>query len=89
MPKPDDNNGHTCELRDDGAPAHSRATCVVCVPLSWDERGSEDDDTLGPCGCTDYHMSDCPTRTGYGVMEWGNDYDDDPDPYRGYSRGGW
>lgn len=24
-----------------------------------------DDDTLGPCGCTDYHMADCPTRTGY------------------------
>jgi hypothetical protein len=20
--------------------------------------------TLGPCGCTDYHMADCPTRTG-------------------------
>jgi len=24
----------------------------------------DDDDTLGPCGCTDYHMADCPTRTG-------------------------
>lgn len=23
-----------------------------------------DNDTLGPCGCTDYHMSDCPTRGG-------------------------
>lgn len=23
-----------------------------------------DDETLGPCGCVDYHMSDCPTRTG-------------------------
>jgi hypothetical protein len=22
------------------------------------------DDTLGPCGCVDYHMADCPTRTG-------------------------
>lgn len=21
-------------------------------------------DALGACGCTDYHMSDCPTRTG-------------------------
>jgi hypothetical protein len=20
------------------------------------------DDTLGACGCTDYHMADCPTR---------------------------
>ena len=25
----------------------------------------EVDDTLGPCGCVDYHMADCPTRTGY------------------------
>lgn len=24
----------------------------------------EVDDTLGPCGCTDYHLADCPTRTG-------------------------
>ena len=23
-----------------------------------------EDGTLGPCGCTDYHMADCPTRTG-------------------------
>lgn len=22
-----------------------------------------DDETLGACGCTDYHMADCPTRT--------------------------
>lgn len=22
------------------------------------------DPTLGSCGCTDYHMSDCPIRTG-------------------------
>ena len=25
---------------------------------------NREDDTLGPCGCTDYHMSDCPTPTG-------------------------
>lgn len=24
----------------------------------------EDDDTLGACGCRDYHSADCPTRTG-------------------------
>jgi len=23
-----------------------------------------DPDALGSCGCTDYHMADCPTRTG-------------------------
>lgn len=22
----------------------------------------DDDETLGSCGCTDYHMADCPTR---------------------------
>lgn len=27
-----------------------------------------DNDTLGPCGCTDYHMSDCPTRTLPGLL---------------------
>jgi len=24
-----------------------------------------DNESLGSCGCTDYHMADCPTRTGY------------------------
>lgn len=28
-------------------------------------RPEEENDTLGPCGCVDYHMADCPTRTGY------------------------
>lgn len=23
----------------------------------------DDDGTLGPCGCTDYHLADCPVRT--------------------------
>lgn len=23
----------------------------------------EQDETLGPCGCVDYHMADCPTRS--------------------------
>lgn len=22
-----------------------------------------DDETLGPCGCVDYHVADCPLRT--------------------------
>ncbi len=31
-----------------------------------------DDETLGSCGCTDYHMADCPTRTTYyGGEDWG------------------
>jgi hypothetical protein len=24
----------------------------------------EEHEKLGACGCTDYHMADCPTRTG-------------------------
>ena len=29
-----------------------------------DTNATPDDDTLGACGCVDYHMADCPTRTG-------------------------
>ena len=25
----------------------------------------EEPEELGPCGCTDYHMADCPTRDPY------------------------
>lgn len=34
-------------------------------------------DTLGPCGCTDYHMADCPTRTGYADAMSAAEYDVD------------
>ena len=30
------------------------------------EQEDEGDGTLGPCGCSDYHYADCPTRTGGG-----------------------
>jgi len=83
-------NGHTCSMRNDGAGSAyytSKATCPQCTPLSWEERRAQDDETLGPCGCTDYHMSDCPTRTGYAdamsATEWGNDID------RFYDREDW
>ena len=33
----------------------------------------EDEYTLGPCGCVDYHVADCSLVTGYS--------DDPPDPY--------
>lgn len=55
-------------------------------------------DTLGPCGCTDYHMSDCPTRTGGSVIFTGDDQDDwyrddyyysADDPYWSGSRSDW
>ena len=36
-------------------------------------------DKLGPCGCVDYHLADCPTRTALplGTMC----ADEDPDGY--------
>jgi len=42
-----------------------------------------DDETLGPCGCTDYHMSDCPTRTDSHTFREYEPYpeDDDHDGY--------
>jgi len=53
------------------------------------------DDTLGPCGCTDYHLADCPTRTGGSAgADWyailgrqlrdADDYGDDGYAYPGY-----
>jgi hypothetical protein len=29
------------------------------------ETEHHESESLGSCGCTDYHMADCPTRTGY------------------------
>ena len=31
--------------------------------LDEDKEREEAEQTLGPCGCTDYHMADCPIRT--------------------------
>lgn len=36
-----------------------------------------DPDALGPCGCIDYHMADCPLRTG-SIDSYYQDYDRDP-----------
>jgi len=36
-----------------------------------------DDDTLGPCGCTDYHMADCNLITDR------FSYDEPPEPFDG------
>lgn len=43
--------------------------CSLCTAGIGHDAGSDsyawwEDDTLGPCGCTDYHLADCPTRTG-------------------------
>lgn len=45
-----------------------------------DEGTTAEDDTLGNCGCVDYHMSDCPLRTAaYDSMN-------EPDPDDFYDR---
>ena len=41
----------------------------------------EEHEKLGACGCTDYHMADCPTRGGSYDMDdnpedWADEYDD-------------
>lgn len=43
-----------------------------------------EDETLGSCGCVDYHLADCPIRTGGNGMTaddyldaWGSRDDDD------------
>lgn len=47
--------------------------CGMC------EQPDEDDAKLGPCGCTDYHMADCPVLTGRAIDD---DFDADvSDPY--------
>ena len=33
------------------------------------QKDVEGNETLGPCGCVDYHMADCPTRTSVYDME--------------------
>jgi hypothetical protein len=48
--------------------------------MTNDHDRPEDDDVLGPCGCTDYHMSDCPTRTGYADALSRDEYADGFDP---------
>ena len=47
---------------------------------AWRTTSDPDPDALGPCGCTDYHMADCPTRwhdADYWAPEPGDpDYED-------------
>jgi hypothetical protein len=38
-----------------------RGTFLGCEDCGYD--ALEDPDALGPCGCIDYHMADCPTVT--------------------------
>lgn len=43
----------------------------------------EEDETLGSCGCVDYHMADCPIRTAHFDMELGS-YWDNVEDLEGY-----
>ena len=57
-----------------------RFWCALHVPPI------EDEFTLGPCGCTDYHMADCPLRTASADFEsnWVNNvYNDEEWIYDG------
>lgn len=46
--------------------------CNGCGEVTLDLEDDEPE-TLGSCGCTDYHMADCPTR-----QPAIDDYEDDP-----------
>ena len=46
---------------------------------AYAEQHHHDNEALGPCGCTDYHMADCPTRTGYADAMSRDEYDDQPE----------
>jgi len=45
--------------------SHPDAAVAFVPPLP----AEDDDDTLGACGCRDYHAADCPTRTGGSGMD--------------------
>jgi hypothetical protein len=39
------------------------ASKPVMEVISVEGLGDLNEDTLGPCGCVDYHLADCPLRT--------------------------
>lgn len=43
---------------------------------------SSDYGPLGPCGCIDYHYSDCPVMTGLTTIAEDRDLFDDEDEWR-------
>lgn len=43
---------------------NSLTKAVIAIEFDEPKDDEEDDGTLGPCGCVDYHVADCPTRTG-------------------------
>lgn len=60
------------------------ADLVAVMEFDFDSSEPEQDESLGPCGCTDYHMADCPTRTdSFRPYEPFDFYDDDRNPVFG------
>lgn len=53
----------------------------VCSSNCWQEYADKFDESLGSCGCIDYHMADCPTVSGYGEV-WFSDEDAEADFWR-------
>lgn len=47
-----------------------------------EDESTGDIDVLGPCGCVDYHYSDCPTRTGYDLSAYPDIFDPGDDDYQ-------
>ncbi len=73
-------------LRSDSYPAesHDFGECGNCHEdaLLYDEgEDAFDSEALGPCGCTDYHMADCPLIAPDLYENSGDDDDYNPDLY--------
>ena len=48
--------------------------CNQCGDITLDL--DDDDGSLGPCGCIDYHYADCPTRGGVVANDYDPEYDE-------------
>jgi hypothetical protein len=63
------------------------ATCQLCwldadngIHDAPDDSDDDEDYVLGPCGCTDYHMADCPLVTDRFAFTY-DEPEDDPYDY--------
>ena len=52
------------EFTHEGCPGHAWGAAQCDDLFASVDVPEVDEDVLGPCGCYDYHMSDCSTRTG-------------------------
>lgn len=54
------------------------------TPWSDADHDADFRETLGNCGCTDYHMADCPLRTGDSGIDADTIYSMDADQFDAY-----